>query len=198
MRRAGCSHTSKRDFSPRPPSCPSTSATSTSDTNPSNSHHPNTSTSRHSTTTVTSNRRRRLSCQGNSFTIQRTLESLFIYGIAIHIACCRPEKLELIRSQSVIVNPCILCFDSAATVALKPCGHAGFCAECAKQVWPLAINSLLSFKSLIVKSPLSPDGLSLPLSSYLSMAPYFQKCREISTLSGVVLPDCKAPEIVNK
>ena len=136
VRRAGCSHTSRRDFSPRPPSCPSTSATSTSDTNPSNSHHPNTSSSRHSTTTVTSNRRRRLSCQGNSFTIQRTLESLFIYGIAIHIACCRPEKLELIRSQSVIVNPCILCFDSAATVALKPCGHAGFCAECAKQVWP--------------------------------------------------------------
>jgi len=46
----------------------------------------------------------------------------------------RPEKLELIRSQSVIVNPCILCFDSAATVALKPCDHAGFCAECAKQL----------------------------------------------------------------
>ena len=134
VRRAGCSHTSRRDFSPRPPSCPSTSAISTSDTNPSTSHHPNTSTSRHSTTTVNSNRRRRLSCQGNSFTNQRTL-TVLQFTLWTHLICCRPEKLELIRSQSVIVNPCILCFDSAATVALKPCDHAGFCGECAKQVW---------------------------------------------------------------
>ena len=137
VRRAGCSHTSRRDFSPRPPSCPSISATSTLDTDPSNSHHPNTSTSRHSTTTVTSNRRRRLSCQGNSFFYPADFDGIALqFTLWTHLIRCRPEKLELIRSQSVIVNPCILCFDSAATVALKPCDHAGFCAECAKQVWP--------------------------------------------------------------
>jgi len=46
----------------------------------------------------------------------------------------RPEKLELIRNQSVIGNPCILCFDAPAETVLKPCGHDGFCASCAQQL----------------------------------------------------------------
>ena len=47
---------------------------------------------------------------------------------------CRPERLELIRNQSVIGNPCILCFDADAGVVLRPCGHEGFCADCAQQL----------------------------------------------------------------
>ncbi|XP_065340282.1 RING finger and SPRY domain-containing protein 1-like isoform X2 [Cloeon dipterum] len=46
----------------------------------------------------------------------------------------RHIRLEQLRKLSVRDDSCTLCFDDYASVQLTPCGHRGFCGNCAKQL----------------------------------------------------------------
>ena len=46
----------------------------------------------------------------------------------------RHIKLELLTRESVDDDACMLCFDSKASVVIKPCGHTGLCGGCAAQL----------------------------------------------------------------
>ncbi|CAB4068240.1 RSPRY1 [Lepeophtheirus salmonis] len=46
----------------------------------------------------------------------------------------RHIKLAKLEEQSVNEDACTLCFDDISSITLKPCGHTGFCENCANQL----------------------------------------------------------------
>eukprot|EP00057_Strongylocentrotus_purpuratus_P013268 XP_011667742.1 PREDICTED: RING finger and SPRY domain-containing protein 1 [Strongylocentrotus purpuratus] len=46
----------------------------------------------------------------------------------------RHKKMELIHQMSISETACSLCFDKEASVTFRPCGHGGFCPDCAIQL----------------------------------------------------------------
>ncbi|XP_071488869.1 LOW QUALITY PROTEIN: RING finger and SPRY domain-containing protein 1-like [Diadema antillarum] len=71
----------------------------------------------------------------------------------------RHKKMELIHQMSISDTACSLCFDKEASVIFRPCGHGGFCPDCALQLeqCPLCrttiVQRLRNNESMVVAEP---------------------------------------------